>query len=109
MPAEPRTCPICWTTFTPANRNTGNHTYCSSRCRAEAGRRRTRNTDTPGTANTATPPRRTHRPEPVARRDCPHCGQPVTIVALLTTPQIAGPQLAAGTPDVIPLHRVRAT
>ena len=116
MPAEPRTCPICWNTFTPADRNTGQHTYCSNRCRAEAGRRRTRDTNgntTTGTTNTATTPK-PYRPEPAALRDCPHCGNPVTIIALLTTPQIAGPQVTGpqtvtGTPDVIPLHRIRTT
>ena len=112
MPAEPRTCPICWNTFTPADRNTGKHTYCSNRCRAEAGRRRTRD-NASGTATGPTTPR-PYRPEPAALRDCPHCGNPVTIVALLTTPQIAGPQIAGpttitGTPDVIPLHRARTT
>ena len=111
MPAEPRTCPICWNTFTPADRNTGQHTYCSNRCRAEARRRRDRDTaSTNATRPTATP--KPYRPEPAALRDCPHCGNPVTIVALLTTPQIAGPQVtgpqtATGTPDVIPLHRIR--
>lgn len=120
MPAEPRTCPICWNTFTPASRNTGKHTYCSNRCRAEAGRRRVRDTTdatssgaATGSTTTRTTPR-SYRPEPAALRDCPHCGNPVTIVALLTTPQIAGPQIAGpttgtGTPDVIPLHRARTT
>ena len=116
MSAEPRTCPICWNTFTPAGRNTGKHTYCSNRCRAEAGRRRTRDTadNTSDTATSSTTTPRSYRPEPAALRDCPHCGNPVTIVALLTTPQIAGPQIAGpttatGTPDVIPLHRARTT
>ena len=106
MPAEPRTCPICWNTFTATGRNRGKHTYCSNRCRAEAGRRRARDTTSRATA---APGRRPYRPEPAAQRDCPHCGQPVTIVALLTTPQIAGPQLATGAPDVIPLRRARTT
>jgi hypothetical protein len=117
VPAEPRTCPVCWNTFTPAGRNTGKHTYCSNRCRAEAGRRRTRDTDGGTAAGSTVNPRttpRSYRPEPAALRDCPHCGNPVTIVALLTTPQIAGPQIAGpttvtGTPDVIPLHRARTT
>jgi endogenous inhibitor of DNA gyrase (YacG/DUF329 family) len=107
VPAEPRTCPICWTTFTAQGPNRGKHTYCSGRCRAEAGRRRTRDTRDANTTHTPAP--KPYRPEPAALRDCPHCGQPVTIVALLTTPQIAAPQLATGTPDVIPLHRIRAT
>ncbi len=107
MPAEPRTCPICWTTFTAGGRNRHKHTYCSSRCRSEAGRRRAR--DTAIVNVTPTPTRTPRRPEPAAQRNCPHCGQPITIVALLTTPQIAGPQLATGTPDVVPLHRVHTT
>ena len=105
MPAEPRTCPICWTTFTPDGRNRHKHTYCSGRCRSEAGRRRAHGTDTTMHRPTPTP----GRPEPAAQRDCPHCGHTITIVALLTTPQIAGPQPATGTPDIVPLHRVRAT
>lgn len=32
-------------------------------------------------------------PRPAAHRECPHCGGPVTIVALLTTPEAARPQL----------------
>jgi endogenous inhibitor of DNA gyrase (YacG/DUF329 family) len=105
VPAEPitRTCPICWTTFTADGRNRGKHTYCSNRCRAEAGRRRTRDA---ATANPpASPAPKPYRPEPAARRECPHCGQPVTIVALLTTPQVAQP--APATPNVVPLRAVR--
>jgi hypothetical protein len=37
--------------------------------------------------NTHTPAPKPYRPEPAALRDYPHCGQPITIVALLTTPQ----------------------
>jgi hypothetical protein len=115
VPAEPetRTCPICWNTFTASGRGRSRvqHTYCSSRCRAEAGRRRTRdtadNTTNSATSGPTTP--RPYRPEPAAIRDCPHCGNPITIVALLTTPQIARPQQTTGTPDVIPLRRVRTT
>ena len=107
MPADTRTCPVCWNSFTPAVRNSAKHTYCSDRCRAEAGRRRRRDHTT--THPSAPTP---YRPEPAAQRDCPHCGQPVTIVALLTTPQIAGPQItgpqpATATPELIPLHPVR--
>ncbi|MCZ0999649.1 hypothetical protein O1M63_18520 [Streptomyces mirabilis] len=42
--------------------------------------------------------------EPTATRNCPHCQQPVTIVALLATPEAARPTMPAG-PDVIPLRR----
>lgn len=106
MPADMRTCPICWNVFTPAARNGANHTYCCERCRAEAGRRRRRAANTGGEASHPAP--KPYRPEPAAQRDCPHCGEPVTIVALLTTPQIAGPQIGApqpaATPDAVPLH-----
>jgi hypothetical protein len=98
VPAEPRTCPICWTTFTPDSHNHGKHTYCCGRCRSEAGRRRARDTTNPNTAPTPAP--KPNRPEPAAQRDCPHCGQPITIVALLTTPHIARPQPATSTPDI---------
>lgn len=30
-------------------------------------------------------------PPPAILRDCPHCGKPVAVVALLTTPQAAQP------------------
>lgn len=110
MPADTRTCPICWHTFTPAARSGDNHTYCTGRCRAEAGRRRRRATDTT-TGDTSRPTAANpYRPEPAAQRDCPHCGEPITIVALLTTPQIAGPQIGApqpaATPDGIPPHPI---
>lgn len=81
---------------------------CSPACKTAAWRR-----DHPGRPagppRTKTPdsPTQAH-PQPAAVRDCPHCGKPVAIVALLTTPQIAGPQLATGTPAVIPPHPVRA-
>jgi len=42
--------------------------------------------------------------EPAATRNCPHCQQPVTIVALLATPEAARPAMPAG-PGVIPLRR----
>ena len=103
MPAEPRTCPICQTPMPP----TAKRRYCSPACKTAAWRRD--NPDRPaGPPRTPTTAPTTTGPQPAATRDCPHCGKQITIVALLTTPQIAGPQLAAGTPDVIPLHAVRA-
>jgi endogenous inhibitor of DNA gyrase (YacG/DUF329 family) len=102
VPADTRTCPICWNQFTPNGRNTNRHTYCSGRCRAEAGRRRTRETTT-NAAPPATP--QPYQPESAALRDCPHCGQPVTIVALLTTPQVA--QQTPTAPNVVSLRPVR--
>jgi endogenous inhibitor of DNA gyrase (YacG/DUF329 family) len=80
---EPRTCPVCWKPFT---RN-GRQIYCTDRCRKDAYERRRR--DTAPTPNpTSTKPK---NPIAAAERDCPHCGKPVTIVALLTTPQAARP------------------
>ncbi|WP_281178493.1 hypothetical protein [Amycolatopsis jejuensis] len=33
-----------------------------------------------------------------AQRDCPHCSGPVSIVALLTTPEVARPQIPITAP-----------
>jgi hypothetical protein len=82
--------------------------YCSPACKTAAWRRD--NPDRPpGPPRTKPVPSPVTGPLPAALRDCPHCGEPIAIVALLTTPQIAAPQLAAGTPDIVPLHSVRAT
>jgi hypothetical protein len=43
--------------------------------------------------------------EPTATRNCPHCQQPVTIVALLATPEAAGPTMPHHRTDVVPLRR----
>jgi endogenous inhibitor of DNA gyrase (YacG/DUF329 family) len=102
VPAEPRVCPIC-TTPIPA---TARRRYCSPACKTAAWRRD--NPDRPaGPPRTTAPTPPTTGSQPAATRDCPHCGKPVTIVALLTTPQIAGPQLVTATPDAIPLRPVR--
>lgn len=98
-----RTCPICWNSFSVDPNNRRKHTYCSGRCRAEAGRRRARENTAIDTTPTDTP--KPYRPEPAALRDCPHCGQPVTIVALLTTPQVA--QQTPIAPNVVSLRAVR--
>ena len=99
-----KACPICWDTFTPPPRNPGK-TYCSDRCRATANRRRRRDEPSPP-AGPNSSPRAEDLPRPVAHRDCPHCGGPVTIVALLTTPEAARPATPVATPGgVIPLHR----
>ena len=104
MPADTtRTCPICWNNFTVDTSNRRRHTYCSGRCRAEAGRRRARENTATETASADTP--KPYQPEPAALRDCPHCGQPVTIVALLTTPQVA--QQTPVTPNLVSLRAVR--
>lgn len=96
MPADTRTCPICQTPIPDTSRRR----WCSPACKTTAWRRDNpdRPTGPPRTTPTAT------GPQPAALRDCPHCGEPVAIVALLATPQVARPQPANGTPDVIPLH-----
>lgn len=98
MPAEPHTCPICTTPIPTTSRRR----YCSPACKTAAWRR-----DHSRPASKPASPRQTGQ-QPAALRNCPHCGEPVTIIALLTTPQVAGPQLATGTPDTIPLRPVRA-
>jgi endogenous inhibitor of DNA gyrase (YacG/DUF329 family) len=99
----PKTCPICWDSFTATGRNAQKHTYCSDRCRKTAFERRQRTEPTPATAPSG---RVDHLPQPTAHRACPHCGGPVTIVALLTTPEAARPQMPITEPNgVIPLRR----
>lgn len=88
-----RSCPICWTAFRPAGPR---HRYCSDRCRKSAHARR-HATSTPAATEPAA------NPAPVATRACPHCGEAITIVALLTTPQAARPTIPE--PGVIPLRR----
>jgi hypothetical protein len=43
--------------------------------------------------------------ELAATRNCPHCDQPVTIVALLATPDAARPAVTNGVPDIVPIRR----
>lgn len=88
-----RSCPICWTTFAPAGPR---HRYCCDRCR-KAGHQRQQNH--PGAESR----RPSQTPTPVASRACPHCGEQVSIVALLTTPEAARP--AVPDPSVVPLRR----
>ena len=101
MPPETRTCPICWTQFTATNPR---HTYCTRKCAGTAWERRGgRRAARTRPAEPATPPAVPSQPGPAATRDCPHCGQPVTIVTLLTTPQAAQPRVplpAASTPPL---------
>ena len=113
MPADTtRTCPICWNTFTASGRQASNRIYCSLRCKNTAGHRReqeratARHTDSPTPLAAAPPALAAQLPQTAAQRDCPHCGSPITIVALLTTPEAARPQMPIAAPDgVIPLHR----
>lgn len=91
MPPETRTCPVCWTEFTTTQRR---RIYCSRKCCGTAWERRGgRRTPQARTITPATPPPVPASPQPAATRGCPHCGQPVTIVALLTTPQAAQPRI----------------
>jgi hypothetical protein len=104
VPADLRTCPVCATPMPDAARTQ----YCSPACKTAAWRRANPNRPAgPPRARTVRPP--TTGPLPAALRDCPHCGEPITIVALLTTPQVAGPQQSTGTPDTVPLHAIRPT
>jgi hypothetical protein len=100
MPPETRTCPVCWTPFTAA----GRRIYCSKKCRGTAWERRGGRQASPATPAPAPSPA---TPQPAANCNCPHCGKPVTIVALLTTPQAARPRLPAPPPQALPLHPAR--
>jgi endogenous inhibitor of DNA gyrase (YacG/DUF329 family) len=97
--AERRTCPACGTefTWTPA---APRPKYCSARCKHRwhrahgkpRNRRRrgtTRDDARPATATTAVPP---PPPPPgglAAAPACPHCRQPVALVAWLVPPAAA--------------------
>lgn len=73
--------------------------YCSDRCRKHAWEQRKHRAPAI-TAIEDRPP----APQPAATQDCPHCGEPITIVALLTTPEAARPPV----PDndtIIPLQQ----
>lgn len=104
-----KTCPICWESFVASGRQAKHKTYCSPSCKRTAAARR----EVERTAHPAHPPTPATTPAPpaplpqtVAQRDCPHCGGPVTIVALLTTPEAARPQMPIAAPDgVTPLRR----
>ena len=91
MPDQTRTCPVCWTPFTA----TGRRIYCSKKCCGAAWERKGSRRARPATPATTRP---RPAPQPVATTGCPHCGQPVTIVALLATPQAARPRLRSITP-----------
>lgn len=104
-----KNCPICWEPFTATGRTAKTRIYCSPECKRTAAARREVDRASSGTKRTAghkpaEPP--AQLPAPAADRDCPHCGGPITIVALLTTPEAARPHLPAAAPDgVIPLRR----
>ncbi|WTX00925.1 hypothetical protein OG216_46710 (plasmid) [Streptomycetaceae bacterium NBC_01309] len=125
---EDRTCPACSNTFqAPAS---SRQVYCTPICRREAenARGRARDDDRArrlGTSPAARPtaihsaaPRPHPQPrtpasrpaserdplEPAATRNCPHCDQPITIVALLATPEAARPSTGR-VPDVVAIRR----
>ncbi|MHC3475222.1 hypothetical protein ACYF6T_42055 [Streptomyces sp. 7R007] len=124
---ETRTCPVC---ENPSQAKTTVRTprYCSAVCRREAEHRRDRPLDEerarrldqappalPARIELPPPPpvRTDSRQsaavrdplEPTATRNCPHCQQPVTIVALLATPEAARPTMPHHRTDFVPLRR----
>lgn len=113
-------------------RGGANLLYCSPACRKDAERRhdQARDEDRARRLGETTslaswpelpePSKTLHRPlsrqqvaaerdplEPTATRDCPHCHQPVTIVALLATPEAARPSVPTASPDIVPLRRTQ--
>lgn len=91
-----RNCQVCWSEFTSTNTR---RRYCSKRCKSAAQRRREHQADVADTTRDPVP-----EPRPAATRACPHCGEPITIVALLTTPEAARPTVPTDT-TIVPLHR----
>ncbi|RSS79422.1 hypothetical protein EF918_17495 [Streptomyces sp. WAC06614] len=123
---EKRTCPVCDDPFETLK--TTRQIYCSPTCRKDAERRRDQARDedrarrlgeAAGMPSLELPPqpRPVSRPasrqltlegdplEPTATRNCQHCQQPVTIVALLATPEAARPSVPTAIPDIVPLRR----
>ncbi len=109
-----KTCPICWKPFTATGRQAKNRRYCTPECKRVAAARREVERAIPTPQPHGSPPPTapvTAAPAPqlpmtAAHRDCPHCGGPVTIVALLTTPEAARPTMPLAASDgVIPLRR----
>jgi hypothetical protein len=99
---EPRRCPVCSGQIAGAAR------YCSPACKTAGWRQANPGRPAGPSRRKASQPPATGA-LPTALRDCPHCGELITIVALLTTPQIAGPQLPTSTPDAVPLRAVPTT
>ncbi|MCU1679503.1 MAG: hypothetical protein JWQ81_242 [Amycolatopsis sp.] len=95
-----KTCPICWEAFIATGRQARTRVYCSPECkRTAAACREVERASSPVRAFGLPPAAAAPAPPPVplpqlaAQRDCPHCGGPVSIVTLLTTPEAARPQI----------------
>ena len=124
---ETRACPVCENPFEAGK--TVRTIYCSAVCRREAEHRRDQALDEerarrlgqapPAPVRIELPPppappvRAAQRRaaavrdplEPTATRNCPHCQQPITIVALLATPEAARPTMPRLRTDIVPLRR----
>ena len=82
-PPNARHCPTCLTSMPTDTRRR----YCTPACKTEGWRR-----DHAANTDRQPNPRKTPVPPPPATiRDCPHCGHPIAVVALLTTPHAARP------------------
>jgi hypothetical protein len=116
QPAAPHTCPVCEGEFLAEPRL--RQVYCSPTCRNEADRRRGAVRDQERArrlGHSARPPASQAAAgtvfgggdalAPAATRNCPHCQQPITIVALLATPEAARPHITQPGADVIALKR----
>lgn len=110
------TCPVCEGIFTANPRL--RQIYCSPACRGESERRnRTRDEErarrlgqyprTPTPAPQPTAAATVDPLAPTAVRNCPHCDQPVTIVALLATPEAARPTIPNRVTGIAPLRRLQ--
>ncbi|MER6433747.1 hypothetical protein ABT272_39470 [Streptomyces sp900105245] len=115
MKLHVRICPVCQEEFT--SRPAVRRIYCSPYCRREAENLRERERDEaravrlgetqPLARGTKSVPRPLATAElpPAATRNSPHCDQPVTIVALLATPEAARPTIPAPVPDIVSIRR----
>lgn len=93
--------------------------YCSPECRRESERQRNRIRDEERArrlgehprvfppASQPTAPGTIDPLAPTAVRNCPHCDQPVTIVALLATQEAARPTITNRVTDIVPLRRLQ--
>ena len=111
------TCPVCEGTFTANPRL--RQIYCSPECRRESERQRNRTRDEERARRLGEHPRALPAaPQPTAPgtidplaptavRNCPHCDQPITIVALLATQEAARPTIPNRVTDIAPLRRLQ--